>query len=35
MYGIGSNQLKNDQTDQYGNAEFIGYYGWNSGYVYD
>ncbi len=35
MYGIGSNQLKNDQTAQYSNAEFIGYYGHNNGYVYD
>jgi hypothetical protein len=35
IYGIGSNQLKNDQTNQQNNAEFIGYYGWNDGYVYD
>jgi hypothetical protein len=35
MYGIGSNQLKNDKTDQYNNAEFIGYYGNSNGYVYD
>jgi hypothetical protein len=34
-YGIGSKQLKNDKTNQYGNAEFIGYYGYNNGYVYD
>jgi hypothetical protein len=35
MFGIGSNQLKNDQTNQpYNNAEFIGYYG-SGGYVYD
>ena len=35
MYGIGSNQLKNDQTNQQMNAEFIGYWGYNNGYVYD
>ncbi len=35
MYGIGSNQLKNDQTNQQYNAEFIGYYGSSNGYVYD
>jgi hypothetical protein len=35
MYGIGSNQLKNDQTSQYMNAEFIGYYGFEYGRVFD
>ena len=35
MYGISSNQLKNDQINQYINAEFIGYGGYNNGYVYD
>ena len=35
IYGIGSNQLKNDQTNQQMNAEFIGYWGYNNGYVYD
>ncbi len=35
MYGIGSNQLKNDKTSQYNNAEFIGYEGYGNGYVYD
>jgi hypothetical protein len=35
MYGIGSNQLKNDQTKQQYNAEFIGYGGWSNGYIYD
>jgi hypothetical protein len=35
VYGIGSNQLKNDQTNQQYNAEFIGYFGSSNGYVYD
>ncbi len=35
MYGCGSNQLKNNQINQHLNAEFIGYYGANNGYVYD
>jgi hypothetical protein len=35
MYGIGSNQLKNNQTNQQYNAEFIGYNGYDNGYVYD
>ncbi len=35
MYGIGSNQLKSDKTNQQINAEFIGYCGYNNGYVYD
>ncbi len=35
MYGIGSNQLKNNQTNQYHDTEFIGYYGVNNGYVHD
>jgi len=35
MYGIGSNQLKNDKTNQQNNAEFIGISGSINGYVYD
>ena len=35
MFGIGSNQLKNDQTSQYMNAEFIGYAGYGNGYIFD
>jgi hypothetical protein len=35
MYGIGSSELKNNQTNQYNNNDFIGYYGYNNGYVYD
>ena len=35
IYGIGSNQLKNDQTNQWNNAEFIGYCGYSNGYIFD
>lgn len=35
MYGIGSCELKDNKTDQYMNNDFIGYYGYNNGYVDD
>jgi hypothetical protein len=35
MYGVGTNQLINDQIKQYDNPDFIGYYGYKNGYVYD
>jgi hypothetical protein len=35
VYGIGSNELKNGLSNQHKNDEFIGYYGWNNGFIFD